>query len=197
MRNIVIGVGLFLAGALCAGTLMSQDEGMSPEDMHKAWERMNQKTDQHTNLAKAAGTWNYIMKHWTPGTGEEVESEGEAKFKSVLDGRWLRQDFASEWEGQPYQGVGYSGYDTIKKKYVSLWLDSMSNTTDLMWGTASRDGKTVTYTGKMPTPSGPTDCRMVISCPGDDEMTMEYYMNMPDGSEFQMMEIDYTRGARN
>ena len=77
-----------------------------------------------------------------------TESTGSAEMKMVLDGRFLQQEFTGEMMGQPYSGMGISGYDNLRKRYVSTWIDTMGTGVFVMEGTASADGKTITLKGQ-------------------------------------------------
>jgi hypothetical protein len=51
--------------------------------------------------------------------------------------------------GMPFEGLGYTGYDNVKKQYFGTWIDSMS--TGIM--TSSRHGRlgnTMTFTARTP-----------------------------------------------
>ena len=39
--------------------------------------------------------------------------------------------------GQPFSGVGIDGYDNLRKKYVTTWIDTMGTGIFSMEGTAS------------------------------------------------------------
>ena len=62
----------------------------------------------------------------------------------LLGGRYLQQEYAGEMMGSPFAGINIIGYDNHTKKYVSVWMDSMSTGIYHFVGTASADGKTIT-----------------------------------------------------
>ena len=67
-----------------------------------------------------------------------------------MDGRFLRQEYASTFAGKPLTVVRYLGFDRHKGKFVEIHFESTH--TDVMHneGTISADGKTrtMTTTGK-------------------------------------------------
>src|SRR5690349_18672842 len=100
----------------------------------------------HKLLARMAGTWS--MKgscRMEPG-GDWIEHTGISVQRSILDGRFLQQDFKGEMLGISFSGVGYTGYDNHKEKYVSTWLDSFGTGIYNFEGTGSADGSTITQT---------------------------------------------------
>src|SRR3546814_8456449 len=46
--------------------------------------------------------------------------------------------------GQPFNGIGFMGYDNVRGKYVASWVDDMS--TGLMTSEGDYDPATKTYT---------------------------------------------------
>jgi hypothetical protein len=41
----------------------------------------------------------------------------------VLGGRFVEQRYAGNFMGQPFSGLGYTGYDNYRKKYIGSWMD--------------------------------------------------------------------------
>ena len=64
-----------------------------------------------------------------------------------MDGRFLRQEYASTFAGKPLTVVRYLGFDRHKGKFVEIHFESTH--TDVMHneGTISADGKTITCWG--------------------------------------------------
>src|SRR3546814_3705947 len=62
----------------------------------------------------------------------------------VLGGRQIRTQFSSRFMGQPFNGIGFMGYDNVRGKYVASWVDDMS--TGLMTSEGDYDPATKTYT---------------------------------------------------
>ena len=97
--------------------------------------------------------------------------------------------------GMPFTGVGYTGYDNIKKKYIGSWMDNMSTSMMISTGTANADGKSYTFTSSMDDPmtgkSSPV--KETVTIVDEDHHTLEMWGPGPDGKSFKMMEIDYSR----
>jgi hypothetical protein len=143
---------------------------------------------EHEILKKLEGTWTakIIM--------EGSESTGTQTYKMTCGGLWLASEFKGEFAGMPFEGRGTDGYDAEKKKYVSVWVDSMSLRPLLLEGTYDKAKKTMTMTGEGPGPDGkPTKHKMVTHSPDDDHQTFTMFMVGADGQETKMMTIQYTR----
>ncbi|HLJ93768.1 MAG TPA: DUF1579 domain-containing protein [Gemmataceae bacterium] len=99
---------------------------------------------EHERLKKMEGTWDATIR--TPAG----ESKGTMTYKMELGGLWLVSDFKGEFGGQKFEGKGFDGYDPAKKKYVSVWVDSMSLSPMLSEGTFDKEGKVLTQLGDGP-----------------------------------------------
>jgi hypothetical protein len=114
--------------------------------------------------------------------------------KMLVDGRFLQQEFNGNMMGKPYNGVGITGYDNLRKKYVSSWIDSMGTGIFLMEGTASADGKTITLKGRHAEPGGGRmNHRAVWKLLDNNTQTFDMYGTHGHGKAMKMMEITYTR----
>jgi hypothetical protein len=140
---------------------------------------------EHEVLKKMVGDWTLTMKMM--GT----ESKGTTTYKMELGGLWLMSKLDCELFGQKFSGHGMDSYDAAKKKYVGVWVDSMSTTPMTMEGTYDAKTKTMTLTGDGPGPDGkPTKHKTVSTMPDDD--TINFAMYMGDAKE-PMFTIVYKR----
>jgi hypothetical protein len=135
------------------------------------------------------GTWTAKIKM----EGAD-ESTGTSTYRMECGGLWLASEFKGEIFGQKFEGRGMDTYDPEKKKYVSVWVDSMSARPLLLEGTYDKEKKTMTMTGEAPGPDGnPAKHKMVTHTPDNDHQTFTMYMVGPDGQETKVMTIEYTR----
>ncbi|PYM15918.1 MAG: hypothetical protein DME18_02940 [Verrucomicrobia bacterium] len=143
---------------------------------------------EHEALKKLEGTWNAKVK-----MGDE-ESAATATYKMVCGGMWLMSDFQGSFGDQKFSGRGLDGYDPEKKKYVSVWVDSMSTRPMFLEGTHDKEKKTTTMSGEAPGPDGKlAKHKMVTHMPDDDHMTFTMFILGTDGQENKIMTIEYTR----
>ena len=77
-----------------------------------------------------------------------MTSEGVMENRMILGGRFLRSRFSGEMMGQPFEGIGIEGYDNFKKKYVSVWFDSLSTSLFVMSGNCDTRGERCTFFGE-------------------------------------------------
>ncbi len=156
---------------------------MAPSDAHKALEPL-------------AGKWTYTAKMWMTPDSPVEESTGTSQDDLIYGGRFLMQVVKGTMMGKPFEGLGFTGYDNIKKEYVSVWLDGMA--TGVMTSSGQYDAatKTITEMGVNSCPlTGEKDRkgRNVTTLVDNDHKTYTAYAAGPDGKENKMMEIAYTR----
>lgn len=147
---------------------------------------------EHKLLAKLAGTFEAKVKMTDPKGGASIDSKGTMKRTVVLDGRYVREDFTGNILGSKFQGMALIGFDVNKKKFVSLWADSMSTGFAMSEGTYDEATKTLTSHGEDNMGGMKVKTKDTLKFVSDDEQHMEMYRSM-DGKEFKVMEITFTR----
>src|SRR5262249_52730841 len=105
---------------------------------------------EHEHLKQLEGIWEANVNFG----GQE--SKGTMTYKMNLGGMWLIGNFEGETFGQKFQGKGMDSYDANSKKYVSVWIDSMSARPMISEGTLDPEKKIMTMTGEGPGPEGKT-----------------------------------------
>jgi|DewCreStandDraft_4_1066084.scaffolds.fasta_scaffold00300_6 hypothetical protein len=144
---------------------------------------------EHEHLKRLEGEWVASFK----GEGGE-ESKGTMSVKLECGGLWAVSDFRAEFAGQKFQGRGLDGYDPVKKKYVSVWVDSMNTIPLFFEGTMDAATKTLTLTGEGRGPDGkPMKFKSETHFPDNDHMKFTMFVIGDDGKPMPMMTIEYTR----
>jgi hypothetical protein len=143
---------------------------------------------EHQRLKELEGTWDAVVKL------AEGESKGTMTYKIDLGGMWLTSEFRGELAGTKFHGKGFDGYDPIKKKYVGIWVDSMSSSPVVTEGTFDKEGKVLTMTGEGPGPDGsPMKYKLTTEHKTKDLLVFTMFAPGPDGKDMAMMTITYTR----
>ena len=131
---------------------------------------------EHEMLKKMVGTWDTTMKFGG------MESKGTTTYKMELGGLWLSGAMEIDLGGMKFQGKGMDTYDAAKKKYISVWFDSMGTQPMLMEGTYDKDKKTLTLSGDSPGPDGkPAKWKSVSKYTDADTVNFEMYVG--DGKD--------------
>lgn len=189
-----------LALILFAGSFVVAEEkadeggvpGMTPEMMAK-WAEMASPNEHHKALEGMIGTWSASTRWWPAPGAEPMASTGTCTNSWVLGGRWVRTDYTGEMMGRPFEGIGYMGYDNFKKKYISTWMDNMSTAVLIAEGEMKDGVCTLTAEFDDVITGEKKSMREVFKVIDEDRHVMEMYGPAPDGTEFKMMVIEYTR----
>ena len=84
--------------------------------------------------------------------GSTMTSVMTVKRTMDLDGRVMLEDWSGEAMGQPFEGMGITGYDNNKKQFVATWIDSFSTGVYTMFGSINPEGNVMTLVGHMDEP---------------------------------------------
>ena len=199
--GIVMCVALLAIGSLASLALSQPDDKKpgaagampSPEEMQAMMEMMGKVGPQHEQLKQHfAGTWNAdVTAYWAP-TPEK--STGTMTSEPMLGGRYIHAMYKGTAMGQPFEGASITGYDNMKKKYFTTWVDSMSTGVMTSEGDYDSSSKTYTFTGETIGPDGKMcTMRQAVKVESNDKHVFTMYGPGMDGKEMKMMEIVYTR----
>ena len=162
--------------------------------MQAAWMAAMTPGKEHERLNSMIGEWDATAKFWMDPAAPPVEGTGTAKMEWVLGGRHVRQDFKGTFMEMPFEGIGHTGYDNVKKKYVGTWMDTMS--TSVMYEEGEYDaasGMTVMHSTFMDPMGREIKNRSTVKVDGADKMVFTMYQTEPGKAEFKSGEITYTR----
>lgn len=195
----VLSFGLALAAPAAAQDKSSAaPPAMSAEQqaMMDAWKKASTPGDPHRQLvSQFEGTWTTRQSMWMEPGKDPIVETGKSVNTAVFDGRQIRMDYSGQFMGQPFQGLGFSGYDNVKGKYVSSWMDNMSTGLFVSEGEYDPATKTYTYRSQMPDPMKPgtlVPVRDTVRIVDADHHVFEMYETR-DGKEAKTMQIEYTR----
>jgi hypothetical protein len=155
-----------------------------------------QPTTEHQKLAEFTGVWDATLDYMDPD-GKPVQSKGSFIRKQPLGGFWLVDKFQAQIMGMQHIGLGTTGYDPVKKKYVSTWIDSMSPSLIVTEGTFDKSGKVLTMTGMGPGANGtPVKHRVVTTIKNKNTHVIEMFTANPEGQENPGITITHKRRVK-
>ena len=142
-------------------------------------------------LKESEGAWDATIK----STGGD--SKGTSTCKVGLNGLWLLEHFKGDFGGMTFEGRGATSYDATKKKYINVWIDSMSASPMVSEGSYDKATKTMTLVGNMPMPDGKT-MKVTLVTVAKDANTKTFTLkgSGPDGKDLEMIQITYKRRAK-
>ena len=167
--------------------------GEAPEfDMMAEMAKLATPNEQHQALGIMVGKWTAKTSFVMDPAAPAVEGEGIMTVKWVLGKRYVQSNFTTNFMGEPFEGIGYTGYDIAHKEYISSWMDTMSTKISIMTG-GEEAGDALVMHGTSTTPMGDTPMKMVTKFTDENTWTDSFYDKMPDGTWFNSGTITYSR----
>ena len=168
----------------------------SHDEMMAQWMKVAAPGENHERLKALAGSWKTTVKSWE-GPGDPQVSEGTCESMLMMDGRYIKEECSGNMGGMPFSGMGVTGYDNQKKKFVGTWIDNMGTGIMTSEGTWDAAKKTMTFHSKMPDMMDMASGKMVpirMTTKIVDNNTHVFTMfENRGGKETKSMEITYTR----
>ena len=158
----------------------------------------------HQLLGEFAGKWNYVLKISRGPDKPPIETTGVVVRQPIMAGRYYLADFnveilpgaSGELEHANFQGKEIEGYDNIKQRFFSVWIDNASTSVTVFEGTYDSRSRTFTYTAETePQPGKKTKVREQIRLIDGDHYTLEWFEEH-GGREIKTIEIAYTRASK-
>jgi len=169
--------------------------GWTQEDMQACMDA-GTPGEQHQLLQdKFVGDWRGTAKMWMAPGMDPMTIEANMKTKKVFDGRFIHTEATGESPMGEFIGVGFAGYDNLRGKYVSTWVDNHNTSIMNGVGKVSDGGGTFTWTydHMCPINKKPVTVREVYHFNGSS-MTIEMFGPDPKtGKEFKTMQFELNK----
>ena len=131
---LVIGVLAMIPAAFAEDASQTQPPAAAPaapavaapasspemDAMMAKWKEASTPGVGHAALEPLVGTWDSTVKWWKDPASAPEESKGTSVVQWTFGGRFLEQKFSGTSMGQPFEGLGITGFDNIAKKYQSI-----------------------------------------------------------------------------
>jgi len=177
-------VSVLLLTCAIAGAQEKQAPNM--DEMMKKMMEAATPGPMHKRLEAFVGKWDVKTSMYMDPTKPPVVSSGSAEFTSSLGGRYIKEEFAGEMMGKPMNGIGFNGYDNLRKKYTMFWIDDMGTVMSTGDGNVDESGKVMTYYGKMDEPTT-----------GEYDKNVKYVSRWVDDNKFIFEIQDLSRPEPN
>jgi hypothetical protein len=186
---------LMLAGMLGMTTTARTQDKKDEKAMADAMAKAGAVGEHHKLLTEnRAGEWKLSGEFYMDPAAPPVKTQGKSTITAILGGRYISETMTCDFLGMPYEGKGTTGYDNLKKTFVSTWIDNMGTGTMVSTGNLAADGKTLTLVGECQCPldSSKMTMRDVWVFHSKDKLEMTMYQTQA-GKETKAMHFIYER----
>jgi len=191
----IASLALTLAAEASAQESAPKPSSTDDKARMEAWQRASTPGDRHKKLDAIVGTFDTKVRSRLDPSQPPEDSVGTSVNSWVLGGRYVEQQFEGTMMGEPFTGIGYTGYDNVQKKYVSVWMDTAATGMMYLTGTADAAGKAIAGRSTIWDPvSGkpfPVESKLLIT--DGDHYSFELVGKAPNGRMTKLIEIQYTR----
>ncbi|MCH8270255.1 MAG: DUF1579 domain-containing protein [Planctomycetes bacterium] len=208
MIGVMVAAGAVIATAVSVGgwgekpepanvgvTGLVQPEGFEMDPVMAAWIEAGTPDEHHALLEAFVGEWTtHAVFQMTP-EAPPMESTGSDVSEMIFDGRYLVSHVRGDMMGMPFQGRSVMGYDKVQKKFVGMWIDSMSTMIFTNSGQYDPASRTFTMTSTYTDPMGDKKrSKHVTTILSSSERTLEFYEADAESNEWHKTgTITYTR----
>jgi len=189
--NIRFAMALVLGLATSSSMAAEQQSGAPGDPPAVAADSVG---SQHRQLSGFAGQWRVEQSFWPSPGAEPVVEHGVAVFKMVLGGRHLEQDLQIR-SSTPFQGLGFTGFDNVSRKYYASWMDTNFTDVLVLRGDFDAASNTYTFKGGMPDPAKPgasIPVRQVMRVVDPKHFSVGYFETR-NGQEALVVKLEYSR----
>ena len=149
----------------------------------------------HKELDRLIGTWDVAVEFRYGDRAMKGTATCEAKW--ILDGRFVQQEYTSQFMGKPLKILQLIGYDDVKKKLIEIYLASNRNQVNVNEGEITDGGKIWSNVGELMNvrTQKATRLRTQYTFHDADRFTLEWFQPDPaaEGKEVRMVSLTHTR----
>jgi hypothetical protein len=151
--------------------------------------------EQHQRFDALAGEWRLAVKWRATPDADWANSTGIAKYKWILGGRFLMEEFGYDMGGEPLEWIGIYGYDNFQKKYTAVWVDNMGTNTEFAEARYDAASRVFTYHGEQDDPAtgGKRKFKWVIALEASDRVRFDSFDQDSTRNYFKNTEVVGTR----
>lgn len=192
-RAAVAGAVLCLVGPVFAVNVTKNDAQATANA--RAIENAMTPGEGQKKLDPMVGTFDVQIRTWVDPSKPPVESHATSVSAWVLGKRYIQTMLSGYVLDEPFNGIGYIGYDNASKTYQAAWMDTGS--TGITWytGKMGASGKSATMKANVTNPlsAKPAPVELRLSMAENGGHVTEIWGQGNGTKLFKMMELRYTK----
>jgi hypothetical protein len=117
-----------------------------PDERMEALKRMSTPGVEHSRLARRAGSYTTVTRHFAAAGAAGPETTGKAEVRLILGGRFLLEEYRSDRTGGG-EGTRLFGYDGTMGRHQAVFATAGATGMVVLDGEAREAGALVVFTG--------------------------------------------------
>lgn len=188
---------LVLALVACVGAPEAKSNPDSAAIV-KALDNAMEPGEGQKRLEPMVGEFDVKIRTWLDPAEPPIESKAVAVSTWVLGQRFIQTMLSGHVMGEPFDGIGYAGYDNVSKQYQATYMDSGGTGMEWFVGSMDPTGKSAKLSATIhdPITGEPTTVEMRLKIAASGDHVTELWEGSPTGEMVRIMELQYTRKAR-
>lgn len=146
-------------------------------------------------LSRLVGSWAGTCCTWFQPDQLADESPVTGEILPLLDGQFVRHQYASTIQGQPRRGEELITFNSVAKLFQIAWIDGFHMNYAIMFsaGPATETGFSVSGQYDVSADDPPWGWKTIYHLVDDDHLLITAYNVSPDGDEAKAVETTYLR----
>lgn len=167
---------------------------MSEEEMMAQWQAAATPAADHARLTPMVGNWRATTTFTMAPDAPPQVHPGTSVHRFVLGGRYLEQIYKGTSMGMPFEGIGYTGYDNVRKRYVGTWMDTFGTGLMTSVGVGRPTDERIDAVAEAIEPSGKKrEFETIIRIQNHEHHSYEMWTKGPSGKKYRTMIVEYER----
>jgi hypothetical protein len=168
-----------------SAALQALDSAMTPGEGQKRLDPM-------------IGNFDVTLLVWTDPAKPPLEYKGSAVNTWTLGGRYVQTMLATVMDGEPFDGIGYYGFDNATQTYQAAWMDNGSTAISWYHGRMDKSGRSALLKSSAIPAVGskPVEVEMRVSIAQGGDHVTQLWGAPRGGKAFMFMELRSVRAKK-
>jgi hypothetical protein len=198
-RTFLLTASIGLAGSVLSLPTAAADAPGKDSAKAKALQEAMTPGEGQKRLEPMIGTFDVTLLVWLNPNKPPLEYKGGAVNSWALGGRYVQTMLVTAMDdGQPFEGIGYYGFDNTSKMYEAAWMDNGSTAISLYRGVMDKSGRSAVLSSREATVAGakPMQVEMRVSIAESGDHVTQLWGAPQGGKAFKLMELRSVRAKK-
>ena len=197
-RTVLLTTLVGLAGSMLALPIAAADAPGKDGARAKALDKAMTPGEGQKRLDPMIGNFDVTVLVWLDPNKPPLEYKGSSVNSWTLGGRYVQTMLVTAMDGEPFEGIGYYGFDNTSKTYEAVWMDNGSTAISMYRGVMDKSGRSAVLKSREATAAGskPVEVEMRVSIAEGGDHVTQLWGAPRGGKAFKMMELRSVRAKK-